>query len=1010
MKANSKAYSAQYGTNPVLRARWVGGGARAQLLREEDLHLKHMEKKIKSAKSSIPPGGRGGTISVKRTPTQPPSGKNPQAELDRLIQDRLTDILGQPLIQRIQSLVRNQADGAAVAGAGRNSDGGTAAAGPPPGSPYAAERARQRPQSMRAGGRGRGSKAAPASARPAARRPVWTDDFATEREPVTAGERGPPSCPPSPSQAAQQQQQQQQRHIADAYSSPARPSGGGGGGGGGAAAARSSGGASAARMLLPGSRAGAPPFSSAARYSASAAPGGGVGAASHAHGAPRGDALTCSDAAMVALLNSPQRAGGAGGGAGALSSPLRAPSGAAAPRGSPTGGGVEPAMLSLSRLSCSDGDSSGGIAAAYRPLSGLAPPLAPPHLRRPSQHEGDVPGSSASASGGALHALREEPSEGLPYSDDAASSDGNGGGDDDDDYDDDFEELDDDTVAALDGGACAGRGAGGFYGGGGGGSLVRASLNESMHRSVGRPAAAAAGDDGGGGGGGGGAVRDDVRSLRASVSQLNTLVSIKIRSLIGGDGGGGAHAPHAEASGFSMCMDDEFARAARAAAAQSQDLGGSLAGDEDDYDAWADEDGAMLAHSQALLAHSAALLGGGSYDSGSGALVMPGDNFLQAGAGAGLLRQSDLDYLDRLPDDRALGGGVSDSAAWQDDVELEVAAPVGATSMWGGGWSAQQQQQRHRVGAFETSGGGCDGAGMSDTAARLTQLKARRAAQQVGRRGGGQYDEARAGGASGSGSSEGAAGEQPAVQLGREAAAHHDNAGMQQQQQVQWPRASGGGARDPAHGPEPADPLARSLAAETKQLFGSLNLLHKLMASPRGRDMVSPRPSPVASPAMSPLGRGAPPGTAPGERRLSGLGLESPEGTPAAAWGGGFGAPRTSDGDVGGLESPGATVTLATIGATIGVDAGCGPASGDDAGVWEFQGAGEARCGGGNDDFSAGTASSSGCGAASAPLPAGLTPRNQLCAADVEWMASLMNQVSSSIQGIEEFRHAATSS
>jgi hypothetical protein len=149
-------------------------------------------------------------------------------------------------------------------------------------------------------------------------------------------------------------------------------------------------------------------------------------------------------------------------------------------------------------------------------------------------------------------------------------------------------------VASLDGGP-AGRGAGGGFPGGGGG-LVRACLNESMRRSrtaalnassTGRAAAAAvAAVDAGGD------AHEDVQSLRASVAQLNALVTIKIRSLVGG-GDGGALVPEMEASGFSMRMGEDYARAQRAVAAQSQELGG-----EDDDEAWADEDGAMLAHSQ----------------------------------------------------------------------------------------------------------------------------------------------------------------------------------------------------------------------------------------------------------------------------------------------------------------------------------------------------------------------------------------------------------------------------
>ncbi len=41
------------------------------------------------------------------------------------------------------------------------------------------------------------------------------------------------------------------------------------------------------------------------------------------------------------------------------------------------------------------------------------------------------------------------------------------------------------------------------------------------------------------------------------------------------------------------------------------------------------------------------------------------------------------------------------------------------------------------------------------------------------------------------------------------------------------------------------------------------------------------------------------------------------------------------------------------------------------------------------------------------PEPPSLTPKNQLCAADVEWMASLMQTLSASLQGadIGEFLH-----
>eukprot|EP00195_Chlamydomonas_chlamydogama_P006709 CAMPEP_0202907018 /NCGR_PEP_ID=MMETSP1392-20130828/40986_1 /ASSEMBLY_ACC=CAM_ASM_000868 /TAXON_ID=225041 /ORGANISM="Chlamydomonas chlamydogama, Strain SAG 11-48b" /LENGTH=492 /DNA_ID=CAMNT_0049595747 /DNA_START=198 /DNA_END=1672 /DNA_ORIENTATION=+ len=96
---------------------------------EEDLHLKNLEKKLKQAKSSLPPeargvkpaaskntgklfvAGSGKKTAVRKagegtsTPTQQPSNVQ---ELDDLIYQRLHDILGAPLLQRVQSYAKTK--------------------------------------------------------------------------------------------------------------------------------------------------------------------------------------------------------------------------------------------------------------------------------------------------------------------------------------------------------------------------------------------------------------------------------------------------------------------------------------------------------------------------------------------------------------------------------------------------------------------------------------------------------------------------------------------------------------------------------------------------------------------------------------------------------------------------------------------------------------------------------------------------------------------------------------
>ncbi|GAX82772.1 hypothetical protein CEUSTIGMA_g10198.t1 [Chlamydomonas eustigma] len=94
-----------YHVNPILRKK------------EEELHLKNMEKKIRAAKSTLPPGAKSGRVASKIRASEYQDSidivhdgckEDAPQNLDGIIKARLEDVLRQSIIQNIQSLVRQK--------------------------------------------------------------------------------------------------------------------------------------------------------------------------------------------------------------------------------------------------------------------------------------------------------------------------------------------------------------------------------------------------------------------------------------------------------------------------------------------------------------------------------------------------------------------------------------------------------------------------------------------------------------------------------------------------------------------------------------------------------------------------------------------------------------------------------------------------------------------------------------------------------------------------------------